>query len=171
MLESGELQFELQVDTRKLQKVYERMPVAVHRRLNTAMIEVGHLVANAVKQLTPVGVSGHLRRSIQPSVRGYGLNIEARIGSPLPYASPVETGTRPHTPPIEPIRLWARRVLGDEKAAGAVWQSIRKRGTSMYALRTRGTKGYEMFKRGFAQTEDAVKEKIEKAIDAAVRGV
>lgn len=45
------------------------------------------------------------------------------------YARYVEEGTAPHHPPVEPLRGWARRVLGDESAAHAVQQSIAQEGT------------------------------------------
>lgn len=45
------------------------------------------------------------------------------------YARPVEEGSEPHWPPIEPLRGWARRVLGDESAAYAVQAKIAAKGT------------------------------------------
>jgi len=51
------------------------------------------------------------------------------LGTRLSYAQYVWKGTEPHTPPFQPIQVWARRKLGDEAAAGPVWQSIRQEGT------------------------------------------
>lgn len=45
------------------------------------------------------------------------------------YAVPVEEGARPHWPPIDPLKGWARRVLGDESAAYAVQAHIAQEGT------------------------------------------
>lgn len=45
------------------------------------------------------------------------------------HAEPVEDGTAPHYPPIEPLKGWARRVLGDESAAYAVQETIGQEGT------------------------------------------
>ncbi len=45
------------------------------------------------------------------------------------YAKFVEEGTAPHFPPIEPLKKWARRVLGDEGAAYAVQKKIGEKGT------------------------------------------
>lgn len=50
-------------------------------------------------------------------------------GYNAPHARPVEHGSIPHYPPIEPLKGWARRVLGDESAAYAVQQKIGKHGT------------------------------------------
>lgn len=45
------------------------------------------------------------------------------------YAQYVERGTRPHWPPVDALRGWARRVLGDESAAYAVAAKIAQEGT------------------------------------------
>jgi len=50
-------------------------------------------------------------------------------GYQAPYAEPVDEGQEPHWPPIEPIKGWARRVLGDESAAWAVAAKIAEEGT------------------------------------------
>lgn len=50
-------------------------------------------------------------------------------GYNAPHTRPVEYGSAPHYPPIEPLKNWARRVLGDEGAAYAVQQKIGKYGT------------------------------------------
>lgn len=46
-----------------------------------------------------------------------------------PYSRYVEFGTEPHYPPIEPLKGWARRVLGDESAAYAIQRKIAQEGT------------------------------------------
>lgn len=61
-------------------------------------------------------------------------NDSVRVFTNVSYAPYVEYGTRPHTPPLEPIIEWARLKfqLNDARAkqvGGAVWQAIRKRGT------------------------------------------
>lgn len=70
------------------------------------------------------------------------------------YAPFVEKGTRPHFPPVEALRGWARRVLGDESAAWAVARKIAREGTEPQpfvkpgidtmraALRSRGIGAY-----------------------------
>ena len=45
------------------------------------------------------------------------------------HARFVEEGTAAHYPPIEPLRAWARRVLGDADAAYAIQEQIGQRGT------------------------------------------
>lgn len=88
--------------------------------------ELANELINQLKLESPTGATSDLQRSWQIFRTGDG---EVWLGSRLPYALFVHTGTRPHTPPFEPIQVWARRKLGDESAAGAVWQKIREKGT------------------------------------------
>lgn len=51
-----------------------------------------------------------------------------------PHASPVEFGSRPHMPPVDPLMGWCKRVLGlnDREARSAAWMialKIKARGT------------------------------------------
>ena len=41
----------------------------------------------------------------------------------------IEYGTPPHMPPVDALKGWAKRKLGDEKLAWAVAYSIKRRGT------------------------------------------
>lgn len=90
------------------------------------ILEVANTLVNELKQEAPTGATGDLRRSFQ--LFRVSDNV-VWLGSRLGYAQFVNDGTEPHTPPFEPIQRWARRKLGDESAAGAVWQKIREEGT------------------------------------------
>ena len=90
------------------------------------VLELANDIVNEMKVEAPTGATGDLRRSIQLFQTG---DREVLLGTRLGYAAYVNDGTRPHTPPFEPIQVWARRVLGDESAAGGVWQKIREEGT------------------------------------------
>lgn len=91
------------------------------------VLELANEIVNEMKSEAPVGATGDLRRSIQIFQRGNG---EVLLGTRLGYAEDVVEGTGPHTPPFEEIQVWARRKLGDEDAAGAVWRSIQEHGTA-----------------------------------------
>jgi len=90
------------------------------------IVEVANTLVNELKQEAPTGATGDLRRSFQ--VFRVSENV-VWLGSRLGYAQFVNDGTEPHTPPFEPIQRWARRKLGDESAAGAIWNKIREEGT------------------------------------------
>ena len=71
--------------------------------------------------------------------------------SPAIYGESVEAGTKPHFPPVAPIRHWVERKLGiTGKEAGSVAFLIAR------AISKRGTKGAGMFEKSFDENEAAV---------------
>lgn len=74
----------------------------------------------------PVDRGTLLASGVPPQVQPDGSVV---WGYNAPYAEPVEEGSVPHWPPIDPLRGWARRVLGDEQAAYAVQHTIAEKGT------------------------------------------
>ncbi len=74
----------------------------------------------------PVGATSGLKMSGVPPK---WLGDRIVWGYTAPYAPDVEEGTDPHHVPIEPLEVWARRVLGDESLAGAVQTKIEQKGT------------------------------------------
>jgi hypothetical protein len=56
-----------------------------------------------VKRRVPVAF-GDLRESVQPESRAHG----AAIVVDAPHAAPVETGSRPHMPPLAPLVAWVK---------------------------------------------------------------
>lgn len=69
---------------------------------------------------------GLLRSGIPPERQPDGSVV---WGYNAPHAKPVEFGTAPHWAPIDPLKDWARRVLGDESVAYAVQKKIANEGT------------------------------------------
>ena len=111
----------------------------LERELGTEAQELIEEIANElINQLiihSPAGATGDLRRSwdIWQTTDG-----EVILGSRLGYAHYVDTGTQPRmfmgamfaqAPPFKPIKLYARRVIGDEGAAGKLWTKIIREGT------------------------------------------
>ncbi len=74
---------------------------------------------------------GMLANSIQlfPMTKGSTEYILAARSS---YAQAVEYGSSPHFVPIEPLKGWASRKLGDQSLAWAVRQKIAKYGTKAH---------------------------------------
>ena len=90
------------------------------------LVEFGNQLVNNLKRESPVGATGDLQRSWQIFLTGRG---RVGLGSRIGYAADVNDGTEPHEPDFEQIKIWARRVLGDESAAGPVWRKIAREGT------------------------------------------
>lgn len=93
--------------------------------VNAFLVDVASEIVNEMKEEAPVD-GGRLRGSFQ--IFRESENV-VWLGTRLDYAGYVWKGTEPHTAPFEPIRVWARRKLKDESAAGPVWQKIRQEGT------------------------------------------
>ncbi len=120
----------------------------MRRALNAGVL---HL-KGAILPETPVGVTGALRQGVQTSITGDALSLVGRVFDPVAYAMPVESGSRPHFPPVAPLQLWVRRKLGitDEGEARSVAFLICR------AISRRGTRAVQMFRRSFDAHRDRV---------------
>jgi hypothetical protein len=72
--------------------------------------------------------TGMLRSSIHLSPN-YPGSVEYILAAGVYYAAYVEYGTFSHVPPVEALKGWSGRVLGDENLAWAVQRKIGIRGT------------------------------------------
>lgn len=98
-----------------------------HSRFIVRALERASTVA---REITPVGATALLKGTIiTQTLIGQQADVVGQVIWAQPYAKFVDQGTPPHTPPIGPLLLWARRVLGDERAAYAVRAKISKVGT------------------------------------------
>jgi hypothetical protein len=104
-----------------------------------------------------VGALGLLRGSIMTEIRGTSAALQGVVLTASPYAHFVEEDTRPHWAPIAPLKLWARRVLGDESAAYAV----------QHAIAVRGTRGKHMFRQGEAYIRPRLPDIFARAVERA----
>jgi len=71
--------------------------------------------------------TGALYDSIGVSISPKGLSVA--VGSTSKYAPFVEFGTRPHFPPLDPIRKWCASRGLPESAAFPIAKKISERGT------------------------------------------
>ena len=71
--------------------------------------------------------TGDLHNSIEVTISPQGLSIG--VGATAHYAPYVEFGTRPHFPPLEPIREWCRSRGIPEEAAFPIARAISERGS------------------------------------------
>jgi len=102
-------------------------PELVPRARQAAVRAAGPYVQRVLALNTPSGVSGNARQAV--TFEEGPRPGEGFVG----YAAPASTyiqfandGTRPHTPPWQPVALWAiRKGLNP----GKVWWGIRRHGT------------------------------------------
>lgn len=167
------------------------MSASANRELVTTMKAATFLVRGNVITGTP-HCFGFLRRSILPETIVDNTSITGRISTSLPYALPVETGSRPHWAPLGPLELWVKRKLAGKGSslraeAKKTAASVRKSGMKgitashtlkgeiqnvarriQYKIAHRGTKGHFMFKKGFEASKKTVFELFEAARDRII---
>jgi hypothetical protein len=131
---------------RKKEKVIQEVDLALHRG---AM----NIHADAVL-LAPVNI-GELRR------KTYMAKMDVchyTVGNRLPYALPVEFGSRAHTPPIDAIKEYARDI-GREEDWFKIWNGIRKN----------GTRPQPFMRPAFFKNESAIRAKVKTAVRKGLR--
>lgn len=115
------------------------------------------LLEREIKEATPVGAHALLRGSVAHEMinRIRGEEVSGKVFSPLNYALPVELGTKPHFPPIEPLRDWVEKRLGVPAGASKSVAFLIAR-----KIAAKGTKGAKMFTDTLDKRTDKVREII-----------
>lgn len=148
---------EIEIDMRQVVELaerYGRAPAVVRKEiLKTTHAAVG-LIERNVKRYTPVGATGELQQGVAGIVTELSDGVEGRVtvvGTAAGYVEPVEFGSVPHWPPVEPIRLWVRRVKGTppEEVPRVAFLVSRK-------IARVGTPAHRMFQQGWAESEPKV---------------
>ncbi|MEQ8605181.1 MAG: hypothetical protein RIB45_17855 [Marivibrio sp.] len=146
--------FEIHSDlspTAEMAKAFEAAPDIFSEEVMAAVWQAELLTLREVKELTPVGVGGGggLRGSFfaaDPEKTADG--VLGMVASPLAYAVPVELGSKPHFPPLDPLIDWVSAKFG---VGGAEAKSI------AYAvalkIAAKGTKGAFMMKGALEKAE------------------
>lgn len=129
----------------ELEAAWKRAPDIVREELTGAMWEAEMLLEPAVQEKTPVGAFGTLKDGIaaqEPEVSEAG--VLGVVGTSVAHAIPVEIGTRPHFPPVQPLEDWVMKKLGvpEREAHGVAFAIARK-------IAQRGTLAVGMFHRAF----------------------
>lgn len=153
---------ELQVDgLEELQALFEQAPELVIEEYEAATWEAELLLERETKELTPTGATGLLRESIAAEPPVVGNTLLGVVGTSLAHAVPVELGTRPHFPPIEPIMDWVRSKLDikDDGNATVYYTAL----AIARKIAARGTLGVGMFHRAFAIYKGQMQEMFKNA--------
>ncbi|MCB1908812.1 MAG: HK97 gp10 family phage protein [Rhodocyclaceae bacterium] len=147
----------------QLRGAFAAAPEIAHDELSRFMAAATAHLQGEVQQRTPTH-HGTLRGSIIGRVQPLagGLGVEGVVGTSLAYAIPVELGTKPHMPPIEPLVDWARSKLGlsQKEARSAAWGIAGK-------IARRGTQGARMF----GDSLDANRAQLAAGFERAVRRI
>ena len=157
----------IKVDLTGLEALTKRWPEASETARRGRLTEALLLLEAAIKRLTPEGAGPiHIRDTIFSQVGIRGESVWGMIGTPAIYGESLEYGTKPHFPPVAPIRFWVERKLGlmGKEAQSAAFCIAR-------AISKRGTKGAHMFEKGFEMNEARVISILERIPEDIVRAV
>lgn len=155
------------IDTHELQALqsaYARAPQIAQEEMLGFMFGLTQHLQGEVQALTPTAF-GLLRASIIGNATPFanGLGVDGVVGSSLAYAAPVELGSKPHMPPVEPLIDWARQklALDPKSAVSAGWAIAR-------TIAQRGTLGVGMFHRAFAANKAQIAEQFRLTVSRIV---
>jgi len=148
----SEADVSVRIEAAGLSRLMDVAPAIVVEELTAGVTEATMLAEREIRERTPTSGAGTLRDSIGAMpVEISGEAVRGEVATSLAYAAPVETGSRPHFPPVEPLVDWVERRLGlsGPAARGAAWAIARK-------IAARGTEGAFMFRDGLAAVEQQV---------------
>lgn len=146
--------FEIHSDlspTEDLARAFKAAPEIFSQEVMAAVWQAEMLTLREVKELTPVGVGGGggLRGSFfadDPKLTADG--VLGMVASPLSYAVPVELGSKPHFPPLDPLIDWVGAKLGvGGKEAKSIAYAVALK------IAAKGTEGAFMMRRALEKTE------------------
>ncbi len=160
------LTFELDTDIASaFARALKVAPEVVKEEFAAATLEALLLLEGLTKDFTPIGVTGNLRGAWAHELMGNSAEPEVlgRLFNPLPYAAPVETGTRPHWAPLEPLVDWVRAKLdiADDEEARRVARLIQ------FKIAAKGTKGAGMAARAMDTGREDIKRGYREAYKRA----
>ncbi|MCU7934116.1 MAG: HK97 gp10 family phage protein [Candidatus Thiodiazotropha sp. (ex Dulcina madagascariensis)] len=155
-------------DLEQLDRAWEQTPERVRDALTAATWEAEMLLLREIKEDTPVGATSNLRQSIHAETPAVlHESVEGIVGTSALHAIPVEMGTRPHFPPVEPLIDWVQAKLDirDESDAEAVAFAIARK------IAARGTKGQFMFRNNFHELRPAIEAMYARAHENILAGL
>lgn len=146
---------------------FTRGPQILLEELETGMGSAVAYLLRETQENTPTAM-GTLRSSFIPRVDVQQMldSVFGSVSSSLPYALPVELGSKPHYPPLAPLITWAKVKLGlaGEEAESAALGIQRRIGHH-------GTKPVLMARRALDDGRDTIRAEIGEAAERALRRI
>jgi hypothetical protein len=161
--------FELKYESDEVDRLLSLFPEAVTEATVAKVTEAVKFLERVIKSDHdfPYGAGPlHLLQTIGTEVDISGRAIIGIVGTPAKYAEPVEYGTKPHFPPIEPIQFWVEKKLGIEgkEAKGVAFLIARK-------ISVEGTEGAHMFEKTYNEYKPDVEKILDEIAEDALRRV
>lgn len=147
----------------RLLELWAQTPERTAVKSREALLSSLLMIEAAAKGNTPTA-SSVLRNSFGVQVLSLGPdNILGAVGTPLDYAVPVELGTKPHHPPIQPLRDWVESKLHiHESESEAVAHAI------AWKIHHHGTEGKFMLRDAMNDNKNAVERVFNEAVNSLV---
>ncbi len=132
----------IKYDLSGIKELSERYPAESRAARESKVTEAVQLLERLIKEATPEGAGPiHLRDTIYGQVVSVEGATTGILGTPAVHGEPVESGTKPHFPPVDAIRHWVVHTMQiDGKEADSVAFLVAR------AISRRGTEGAHMFK-------------------------
>lgn len=138
----------------ELRKALTQAADQAPKMLADALNRTAYVIQPAAVQAAP-GDTGQLKGSIhtEPAT---AETLEAKVGTNVKHAWPMETGSRPHYVSPAVLKPWARRKFGNESIAYAVAKSIARK----------GVKGRKYMIDTFKDKKDLFNDNMRKALNS-----
>lgn len=142
------MSLQIKITARKWRQYLRDAPTLYVKEVRSALREVNLLFEREIRIKTAVGATKILRGSVFEEIIGTPKTLTGVVAydkNKAIYGEPVDLGTRPHFPPVGPLKLWVRRVLsiGNEKQISSIAWAIAK------TISRRGTKAKNVIKNAF----------------------
>ena len=150
---------ELSREFERLPAQWAKAPQIAAEELLAAMTEADMSLLREIVEATPAA-SGVARASLFSQETPIPGGVLGVVGSAMPHIIFVELGTKPHFPPLQPLRDWVRMKFGvtEKESYGIAFAIARK-------IAARGTTGAFMFKNTFARLQPQLERMFERARD------
>lgn len=137
---------EVIVDVNQLDKVKSEL----YKKLSEGLYKFAYSIYKEALRLTPMGAT--LRAISSLDIRKIS-DFHYKVGwFGLPYAKPLEFGSSPHFPPIQPLIPWViLRGLADFRSAESVAYAV------AVSISKKGTKGKFMWKKIYQEKKREAK--------------
>lgn len=103
------------VNANEIAALFEQAPEITAEEMRAGIWEASLLLERELKDAAPTGATHNLRQGIsakEPKV--LANNVIGEVGTSSIHALPVELGTKPHFPPVAPIKDWVKSKLNVE---------------------------------------------------------
>ncbi len=144
----------------------DALPQTAQAKLMAGVLQVQFLLERETKETAP-RASGMFGQSIssQPMEIVNGVIVGA-VGSSLAYAVPLEEGSKPHMPPVQPLIPWVKVRFGVKpaEAVSIAWRIARK-------IAKKGTPAAKVFAKALAKHAGQVERILNQALADALAEV